>query len=216
MMIYGIKRIAESGVAWLPVVSIAAGVAVGGLFVRRQQALPDPLVDLRLFKVRTFSAALSLYMLATFVAFGVYIFIAQYLQLVLGLSPLQAGLWTLPWSVGFIVGTQLVPMTVRRIQPAFVMGGGLFLAAIGFAVLTQIGHGHGLAAVVAGSIIFSIGLSPAFTLPTDIIMTSAPPERAGAAAAISETSSELGGVLGIAILGSVGTMVYRRAMAGAP
>lgn len=216
MMIYGLKRIAESGVTWLAVVSIATGLVVGILFVRRQKALADPLIDLRLFALPTFSAALSIYMLAGIVAFGIYIFIAQYLQLVLELSPLEAGLWTLPWSAGFIVGTLLVPMIVRRIQPAFTMGGGLLLAAIGFWVLTLVDDGYGLSAIVAGSILFSLGLAPVFTLTTDIIIGSAPQERAGAAAAISETSGELGGVLGIAIMGSIGTMVYRRAMAAAP
>jgi DHA2 family multidrug resistance protein-like MFS transporter len=216
LMIYGIKRIAEHGVTWLPVSTIAAGFALGVLFVRRQQALADPLIDLRLFKLRTFSGALMLYLLGTLVAFGVYVFIAQYLQLVLGLTPLQAGLWTLPWSGGFLAGTLIVPTLARRVGRAAVIGSGLLLAVIGFAILTQVGHDHSLATLVAASVIFSFGLSPVFILTTDIIMSSVPPERAGAAAAISETSSELGGVLGIAILGSIGTFVYRRAMAQAP
>ena len=66
------------------------------MFVRRQRTLADPLIDLRLFRVPAFSASLATYTLAIFVAFGVFVFIAQYLQLVLGLSPLQAGLWTVP------------------------------------------------------------------------------------------------------------------------
>ncbi len=144
MMIYGIKQIAESGLSWLPVVSIVAGMIVSVLFVRRQQRLAHPLIDLRLFKTRKFSAALALYLLGTAVVFGVYVFIAQYLQLVLGLAPLAAGLWTLPWSLVFIVGSLLIPTMVRRIQPAFVMGGGLIIAAIGFAVVTLVGHTYGL------------------------------------------------------------------------
>jgi DHA2 family multidrug resistance protein-like MFS transporter len=215
MMVYGLKRIAESGVSWLPTASVAAGIAVGVLFVRRQKALPDPLIDLRLFKVRKFSTALSLYLLAGVVAFGVYIFIAQYLQLVLGLSPLKAGLWTLPWSAGFIVGTLLVPLIVRHIQPAYTMGGGLLIAAVGFAMLTFVEQG-GLTTIVLASLIFSTGMAPVFTLTTDTVIGSVPQERAGAAAAISETSGELGGVLGIAIMGSIGTAMYRIAMAGAP
>lgn len=215
LMIYGFKRIAEHGVSWLPGATIAAGVVIAILFVRRQQKLADPLIDLRLFQSRTFSTALSLYMLAGIVAFGAYIFISQYFQLVLGLSPLQAGLWTLPWSFGFIAGTLLVPAIVRRFRPVYVLTAGLSLAAIGYGVLSLVGDG-GLAAIVIASILFSIGLSPVFTLTTDIVISSAPAERAGAAAAISETSGELGGVLGIAILGSFGTAVYRSAMAGAP
>ena len=216
LVIFGLKRMAERGVEWLPIVTIVVGVVAGILFLRRQRTLEHPLIDLQLFRGRTFGAAISLYMMATFVAFAVYMFIAQYLQLVLGMSPLQAGLWTLPWSAGFICGAQLVPVFARRFAPAFVIGGGLIIGAVGFALLTQLDHGHGLAIIVAGSIIFSVGLSPAFTLTTDIVMTSAPPERAGAAAAISETSSELGGVLGIAIMGSIGTVIYRGAMTRTP
>jgi DHA2 family multidrug resistance protein-like MFS transporter len=216
LMTYGLKRIAEHGLEWIPVATIAGGFSLAVLFVRRQRALEHPLIDLQLFNERRFSTALCIYLLAGIVTFGVYIFIAQYLQLVLGLSPLIAGLWTLPWSAGFIVGTLLVPSIVRRLGTALTMGGGLLLASIGFAVITQVGRGSGLAAIVAASIIFSIGLAPVFTLTTDIIIGSAPPERAGAAAAISETSGELGGVLGVAIMGSIGTALYRGAMSEAP
>jgi MFS transporter, DHA2 family, multidrug resistance protein len=91
-VIYGLKQIAAHGLSVLPVLSIVAGLGVGALFVRRQRHLDDPLIDLRLFKAPAFSASLATYMLATFAVFGPYVFIAQYLQLVLGLSPMQAGL----------------------------------------------------------------------------------------------------------------------------
>jgi DHA2 family multidrug resistance protein-like MFS transporter len=154
-------------------------------------------------------------MLATLVGFGAYIFIAQYLQLVLGLSPLRAGLATVPSMLGFVVGSLVVPVIARRVPPAYLMGGGLIFAAIGFVVLTAVGGGSGLAVIVIGSVVYSLGLCPAIVLATDLIVGTAPVERAGAASAISETSSELGGALGIAILGSIGTAVYRGAMAEA-
>jgi DHA2 family multidrug resistance protein-like MFS transporter len=119
----------------------------------------------------------------------------------------------LPSSAGFVVGSLIVPAIVRHVRPAFVMSAGLALTAVGFLVLGQI-QGGGLAALVTGSVLFSLGLAPVFTLATDMTVGTAPPERAGAAAAVSETSSELGGALGIAILGSIGTAVYRRVMAG--
>ena len=215
LVIFGLKKTAEDGLRLVPTLCILAGLAVGYAFVRRQQALADPLIDVRLFRMPAFSASLATYMLATLVAFGAYIFIAQYLQLVLGLSPLQAGLWTLPWTAGFIVGSMLTPLIARRVRPAFLIAGGLVFAAVGYAMLTQVDDASGLAVIVAASIVFSLGLAPAFTLATDMIIGSAPPEKAGAAAAISETSSELGGALGIAILGSIGTAVYRRMMADA-
>ena len=86
-------------------VIIVAGLAVGALFVRRQKRLDDPLIDLRLFRSPAFSASLAVNLLGFFVAFGTFLFIAQYLQLVLGMGPLEAGLWTAPSAVGFIVGS---------------------------------------------------------------------------------------------------------------
>jgi MFS transporter, DHA2 family, multidrug resistance protein len=211
--IYGIKRMAEGGTAWLPVVAVVVGLALGALFVRRQLRLRDPLIDLRLFGSPAFSASLAVNVLGFFVSFGTFLFIAQYLQLVLGMGPLQAGLWTAPSGAGFIVGSQLAPVIVRRVRPAYVMAGGLVLAAVGFAVLTQVGGG--LAALVTGFVVLSLGLAPVFTLATDLIVGTAPPEQAGAASAIAETSSELGGALGIAILGSIVNAIYRSAMASA-
>jgi DHA2 family multidrug resistance protein-like MFS transporter len=208
-VIYGLKRMAEGGLGWLPASAMVAGLAVGVAFVRRQRSLTDPLIDLRLFRSPAFSGALAAYTLGTFVGFGAYVFIAQYLQLVLGLQPLQAGLWTVPSMLAYIAGSFVVPRIVRRVRPAYVMSAGMLFAAVGFAVLTQVDGPAGLAVIVAGSVIYSLGLSPVVILATDLIVGSAPVERAGAASAISETSSELGGALGIAILGSIGTAVYR-------
>jgi DHA2 family multidrug resistance protein-like MFS transporter len=154
-------------------------------------------------------------LLGTFAVFGGFVFIAQYLQLVLGLAPLQAGLWSLPSFGAFILGSMIVPMIARRIPSPQLIAVGLMIAAVGFVVLAQIDRVAPLTVIVAGSVIYSLGISPVFILATDIIVGSAPIERAGAASAISETSSELGGALGIAILGSIGTAVYRARMADA-
>ena len=215
LVIYGLKRIAEYGVGWLPALTILAGLAVGIAFLRRQRTLAHPLIDVRLFRAPAFSASLAMYTLGTFVGFGVYVFIAQYLQLVLGLSPLRAGLATVPSMAGFVAGSVLVPLIARRARPAHQIGAGLVSAAIGFSLLTQAHGTSALTVIVVGSLIYALGLSPVVILATDLIVGSAPVERAGAAAAISETSSELGGALGIAILGSVGTAIYRGAMANA-
>jgi MFS transporter, DHA2 family, multidrug resistance protein len=214
-VIYGLKRMAEGGLGWLPVSAIVAGLAVGVAFVRRQRSLAEPLIDLELFRSPAFSGALGAYTLSTFVGFGAYVFIAQYLQLVLGLEPLAAGLWTVPSMLAYIAGSFLVPQIVRRARPAYVMSAGMVLATLGFGLLTQVDRPAGLAVIVAGSVIYSLGLSPVVILATDLIVGSAPVERAGVASAISETSSELGGALGIAILGSIGTAVYRLHVADA-
>ena len=213
--IYGIKQIAEDGPGWHSALAILAGLGVAALFVRRQNRLDDPLIDLGLFRSVPFSAALAVNLLGFSVAFGTFLFIAQYLQLVLGMGPLEAGLWTAPSAVGFIIGSQLAPMIVRRTRPAFVMAGGFLVAAAGFGVLAQVGGPHGLAALVTGYVLLSLGLAPVFTLATDLIVGTAPAERAGAAAGIAETSSELGGALGIALLGSVVTAAYRSGVTNA-
>jgi len=211
--IYGLKQLAQDGPGWLAVGCMLAGLLVGAGFVRRQRRLADPLIDVRLFANRAFSAALTTNLLSFFVGFGALLFTAQYLQLVLGLSPLEAGLWSLPSSAGFILGSMATPLLVRRAAPVAVMAAGLALAAVGFGLLTQLPPSSGLPLLVTGSVVFSLGLAPVDTLATDLAVGAAPPERAGAASAITETSAEFGGALGIAVLGVVGTAVYRAQMA---
>jgi MFS transporter, DHA2 family, multidrug resistance protein len=108
-VIYGLKRIAEDGLAWLPALSIVVGVVFGLAFLWRQLVVTDPVIDLRLFRIPAFSVSLAAYALGIFVAFGVSLFIAQYLQLVLGMSPVRAGLWTVPEGAGFVAGSLLTP-----------------------------------------------------------------------------------------------------------
>jgi MFS transporter, DHA2 family, multidrug resistance protein len=208
-VVYGLKQLAQDGLGALPFVAIAIGLALGTLFVRRQSRLEDPLIDLRLFRVPAFSASLAVYTLGILVLFGSFLFIYQYLQLVLELSPFRAGLWTLPSFGGFVVGSMLAPMFVKRVRPAWVMTAGLAVAAVGLLGLTQLGAESGLGVLVGASLVYSLGIAPIFTLTNDLILGAAPPERAGAASAISETGAELGGALSIAILGTIGTAVYR-------
>jgi MFS transporter, DHA2 family, multidrug resistance protein len=212
-VIYGLKRIAESGLDWTAALSIAAGFAVVLVFVRRQRILSDPLIDLRLFRSRSFDASLAANTLSLAIAFGIFLFIAQYLQLVLGLSPLEAGLWTVPSAGGFIAGSMLAPTIVRHVRPAFVVAGGLTLTAAGLGLLAQVDGDSDLALIVAASIVIALGVAPAVTLGTDLIVGCVPPERAGVASGISETGAELGGALGIALLGSIGVAVYRNQIA---
>jgi MFS family permease len=127
----------------------------------------------------------------------------------------EAGLWMVPSMLAFTAGSFLVPRIVRRVPAARVMSAGMVLAAVGFGLLTRMDGRGDLAVLVTGLVIYSLGLSPVVILATDLIVGSAPVERAGAASAISETSSELGGALGIAVLGSVATAVYRFHVTGA-
>ncbi len=209
-VIYGIKHIAQDG--WWQLQSImfvSIGVALGIVFLHRQRKLEYPLIDLRLFRLPTFNTALVTLLLGVFVAFGVFLFLSQYLQLVLGLSPLEAGIWMLPWALAFVVGSTLTPRIVHKIPPILIIAGGLAVTAAGFGMLIQIDASTSFLYLSTGLVISSLGLAPVFTLTTDLVVGSAPPERAGAASAISETIAELGGALGIAILGSIGTSIYR-------
>ena len=214
-VVFGLKEIAQGGVAAVPVLSIIAGVVVGIVFVRRQLHLESPIIDVRLFRIRAFTASLGAYFLGIFVVVGYFLFIGQYLQLVLGLSPIEAAVWSLPSAIGFIVGSMIAPRIIHRFRPSVIMGSGMAIAAVGTATLIGLGldAGTGIFLIVVASIVISLGLAPVITLATELIVGSAPPEQAGAATGISETSGELGGALGIAILGSIGTAVYRTEVA---
>ena len=214
-VVYGIKHAAEHGVGSTALASVALGIAVGLAFLRRQTTLADPLIDLRLFATPAFTAALGTNALAVFAILGTDLFVAQYLQLALGLSPLQAGLWTLPGAAGFVVGSSLAPRLAQRMPAAAVVAGGLAVGAAGALLLTRVDGTSGLAFVVIATVVIALGLAQVVTLATDLIVGAAPPERAGAASAISETGTELGGALGVAILGSVGAAVYRGELADA-
>ena len=214
-VIFGLKEMAQHGIGALSSLAVIVGVALGWIFVQRQKRLADPLIDLALFRAPSFSAALAFYTLGTFVSFGIFVFMTQYLQLVLGLSPLVAGLWTVPFALGFVAGSMLAPRLSRRWGVPGVMAGGLAVAALGYLMVTQVHRAEGAWLVALGMVVQSVGMAPLFTLTNDLIIGSAPPERAGAASGISETASELGGALGIALFGSLATAVYGAALAPA-
>ncbi|MBO3750180.1 MFS transporter [Streptosporangiaceae bacterium NEAU-GS5] len=208
-IIYGIKELARNGWDTLPLVAIAAGAAGGVVFVRRQARLADPLLDLRLFRGRTFSTALGSMMLNTMLMGALMMFSTQHLQLVQGLSPLATGLWMLPVMAASGVTFLASPLLARRFRPAYLIGGGILVSIVGLVLFTQVGDEYGPALLVTGWSIVNLGAGPFVTLGTDIIVGSVPVEKAGSAAALNQTSGEFGFALGIAILGSIGTAVYR-------
>ncbi|MCK9493977.1 MAG: MFS transporter [Dehalococcoidia bacterium] len=213
-VVYGLKQLASHGVEAEAVLAVVVGLAMGAMFVRRQFTLADPMIDLDLFRIPAFSASLGAYMVSGLVFFGIMLFLAQYLQLVLGLSPLEAGAWSIPPTIVFMVASMgATPAIIKRFPPAAVMSGGLMLSVAGFALFTRIGT-DSLALIIAAQTVMMVGVAPAFTLLTTFVIGSAPPERAGAASAMSETGAELGGALGIAVLGSIGTAIYRGQVEG--
>ncbi|XVS62265.1 MFS transporter [Actinosynnema sp. CA-299493] len=208
-VVYALKETAKDGVSVVGVVVLAAGVAVGAVFVRRQRGLADPVLDLRLFRVPAFSAAVGIMLVGALTMGGVFLLVSQYLQMVAGLSAVQAGLWLVPQAGAVVVGSLIAPRLARRFRPEFVLGFGMLVAAGGIVLFTQATGAGGVAFVVAGMSIASFGMGPQGVLCTEMVVGSVPPRRAGAAAAMSETSGEFGIAMGIAVFGSVGTAVYR-------
>jgi MFS transporter, DHA2 family, multidrug resistance protein len=208
-LIYTLKEIARNGLDAQAAGALAVGLATSAAFVRRQRLLAHPLIDLRLFRSPALSSALGSMLASVFVIDGTFLFLSQYLQLVSGKTPLSAAVWLLPATGGLVAGSMLAPLLTGRIAAAHGLVGGLLAAAGGVALLIRIEPGHGLTPLVAGSLIMGIGSGVVGTLATDVIVATAPPERAGAASAVSETGAEIGGALGIAVLGSIGLAVYR-------
>ena len=211
-VIYGIKLAAEGGSGPVAVAAIGLGLLCGATFLRRQTSLADPLLDVRLFKRPALAAALAINVLDFFVGFGILVLVAQYLQLVLGLTPLQAGLWGLPAGIGFVVGSLLTSPALKLMRPAYLLGSGLILGAGGLALMAYAGQAQSLVLMVVGNTIFAIGAAPGTAIVADFVVSSAPQEQSGAASALSETVSEFGGALGIALLGSLATFLYRSAL----
>jgi DHA2 family multidrug resistance protein-like MFS transporter len=211
--VYGLKAIVQEGVGGIPLCAIALGGVLGVLFIRHQQRLDNPLIDIELFRSPQFSATLFVFMLNAFVMFASSYVTAQYLQLIIGLSPLQAGLWSLPSAVSVIAGSMLSPVLLRWLSRSAVLIIGLLICACGFGVLTGVEAG-GLLILVGGSIVAGVGAGAVSTLVPDMIVGAVSLERAGSAASLSSTSAELGGVLGLAILGSIGLGIYRLGMTG--
>jgi DHA2 family multidrug resistance protein-like MFS transporter len=211
-IIYGAKKMAEMGWGLDYALIILFGIMMGVAFVKRQRKLAYPLVDVALFKQPGFTAALCINIIGLFMVFGYFLMSAQYMQLVLGLSPLKAGLWMLPTSVSFIIGSMVAPILVRHISRIYIMVGSFILAAISFYLLAHLGSFPHVGVFVAILTLFCFAVSPIGILTTDMVLSIAPPERAGAASAISETSFEFGGAFGIAVLGSVVMVFYKKLM----
>ncbi len=212
-VIYGIKQVARYGVAPDAIAAIVVGLFFAVLFVRRQRRLSDPLVDIRLFGNKTFSVALIVLLVGLVAVGGTMLLTAQYLQLVAGYAPSVAGLWLGLAALGIIVGGIGAPLLARSVRPGFVVAGSLVLSAVGYLMLAGVGHGGAsVALVVAGLGLAYLGNGVIAALGTDLVIGAAPPAKAGSASAMSETVQDVGISIGIAVLGSLATAVYRRAM----
>ncbi|MFF8378987.1 MFS transporter [Streptomyces sp. NPDC015661] len=211
-VIYGIKELAKDGWAPLPALGVTFGVLVGLLFVRRQARLAEPMIDLRLVRTPAYGGSLLVNLLAMAATVGFAVFLTQYLQSVLGQSPLEAALWSLVPTGGVMLAAPVAAVLAQRVDHAYVMGGGFLVSACGFGWLAFVDRATPFWVVLVGSAVYAAGLVSAMTLANELALGAAPPERAGAAAAVLESGSELGGALGMAVLGAVGAAVYSGAM----
>ncbi len=211
-LVYSVKHAIGSGVDVQAVVAVLVGVASGALFVRRQRRLDTPLIDVSLFANKAFSGAVLANVVAIFALTGLLFFFSQYLQLVRGLGPLSAGLVELPTTIASILVVAVVGVLVARLGTGRAVAAGLLFGALGLALIAAAeGADHHLWLVLA-LLPLGLGVGVAMTLTVDAVVSAVPTHRAGAASAIAETAYELGGALGIALLGSGVTLFYRASL----
>ncbi|WP_432134469.1 MULTISPECIES: MFS transporter [unclassified Streptomyces] len=217
-LVYAVKEAAAHGVTWP---TLAAGLLGAGAlyaFVRRQLTLPDPLLDMRLFTDRGFSGAVLADLLTILGLSGLVFFLSQYLQLVQGRPPFEAGLAELPAAVGAVAAGLVAGRAARRFSVRSVVSGGLAAVGLALAALATVDASTGYPLLGAALLVVGVGAGFSFTVTADVILSTVSKEKAGAASAVSETAYELGAALGIAVLGSIVTGVYRGfpAPAGTP
>lgn len=211
---YGVKTLAEDGWATLPAFILAAGLIAGIIFVRRQLTTPSPLIDIHALMDRRTGGSILINLIAMFALMASALVNTQFLQSVLGYSPFTAALWSMLPSV--LVGAAApvaAKLSISYGRPR-IMAGGFLLSAIGFLILTQVrldGFSP-LTVMLTGAGLVAAGIVSVISLVTDYVVGVAPADRAGAVGGIIETSSELGGAFGIALLGCVLTAVYHHSV----
>ncbi|MGW4408582.1 MFS transporter [Nonomuraea sp. NPDC004702] len=216
--IYGIQHIAQDGLGWAPALAIVAGLTLGAAFVRRQRSMADPMLDVRLLGSRAFTVSIGANTLGVFAMVGSSLFTTQYLQMVMGARPLIAGLYALPSAGMAMLAAGLAPVLARKVRPGLVVCAGLLVGASGFMLLSRLDVTGQSGLLIAGIMLMAGGVTLVLTVSSDLIIATAPPERAGSVAGLSQVATEFGGALGISLLGSIGTAVYRGHLAetGAP
>ncbi|GGD79830.1 MFS transporter [Microbacterium murale] len=211
-VVYAIKAVAVDGITVIAVLWALLGVAMGWLFVRRQLRARTPMLDMALFRRGSFSGAILVNLLSVVALVGFLYFVPQHLQLILGLSPMMAGLALVPGMLAVIVaGLSVVPIS-RRVPPHILVPSALAFSVVGYLLVAFTTAGHGALPLILAFVVLGIGIGAAETISNELILSSAPAAKAGAASAVSETAYELGAVLGTAVLGGIITAFYRSAL----
>lgn len=208
-IVYAIKEVAVHGFGPMVAVLLVAGGGFGILFVRRQLRAETPMLDMRLFRRATFTGALLVNLLSVVALVGFLFFVAQHLQLIVGLTPMEAGFALVPGLAAMIVAGLVVVPISKRFSPRVVVPGALALSIAGYITIAAVAGTESLVAIIGAFVALGIGIGMAETVSNELILSSAPPEKAGAASAVSETAYELGAVLGTAVLGGLLTAMYR-------
>ncbi|WP_046726657.1 MFS transporter [Streptomyces humi] len=208
-LVYAVKEAAAHGLTAVTAAAALFGAAALLGFVRRQLTMPKPLLDMRLFRSRGFSGAVLADLLTVLGMSGLVFFLSQYLQLVQGRPPFEAGLAELPAAVGAVAAGLVAGRAARRHSVRAVVSGGLAAVGVALAALTTLSQSTGYPILGAALLVVGVGAGFSFTVTADVILSSVPKEQAGAASAVSETAYELGAALGIALLGSIVMGVYR-------
>jgi MFS transporter, DHA2 family, multidrug resistance protein len=213
LVVAALKMVVNNGWSWVPIALATLGLTSGIIFVRRQRALDDPLVDLSLLRRPGVARVMWVLFLTALLMGGTSLFTAFYLQSARGLTPLRAALCLLPSMLAMIVAANLGPWLGRHVRPSRVILGSLLVMATGFACYAVIPAGpSGLVAVIGGSVLATAGIGAAFPYLMNDVMSHAPQERAGSAASFAQTANEIGIATGLVILGSIGTVVYRSSL----
>ncbi|MGC5006143.1 MFS transporter [Streptomyces sp. DT203] len=206
-VIYGVKESAAHSLDARNALLIAVGLLVGWVFVRRQRVRDDAMISRELFRGKGFAAGIGLNSLAAFAMMGSAFFTTQYLQSVLGMSTMEAALWSLAPSLAVGAAAPTATAIAQRIDRMQVISAGFVIAAAGFALLA-LSDTDSLWLLLIGSAVMSSGIVTVMALVSDLALATAPPEKAGSAASLLETGQEFGGAMGMALLGAVATAVY--------
>lgn len=217
-LVYALTELARSGLAVVPVVALVIGLVVGVMFVYRQRALTNPLLDLRLFAIPAIGGGLVLYLLTGGANSGIGLLMIQHMQILEGYSPLKASLWLLVPSVVMIVSMSVWMGVAKHIKPGLILVGGALISAVGMIVLTRVQVG-GFTVLIVGLCVAFIGVAGVPLLTNQMVLIAAPAEKAGSAGSLTTTAGDLGTALGIAVFGSLANIFYRgnvRIPAGVP
>ena len=215
-LVGGIKFVALGDRAWVGVIALVVGCGLAAIFLRRQRLLPHPMVDLTLFRFPGFGSGLAVNVLSNAAELGFIFMITLHLQIVTGMSPAQAGLAMLPPTALMVVSSLIAPRLVARLGAPVTIALGLAVSAAGYAIVAALGSTSEAWVTLVGFGVLGLGLGPAWSACTDLIISSAPVERAGSASSLSETAYEVGAVSGTAVVGGIVTALYQRLFVAPP